>query len=503
MSSSFKAVSNTVFLTLDWTFVTILSFLYSFVIWKTLSPWDYGIIATSVNLMMILGNIGVFGMSTAAQKLIAEYVAKRQKKKIGSLIRMSFVIIFILDLLICALLLYNRSFITSALKINDSVILLIGIGTFVFSTFYISTSVLFGLQDMKKYFKSNLVGNALKLLISSMLIFLGFSYFGPLIGVVIGFSIIPILRFKPFWFSADKNFDKKKVLLEYSLPAFIAIIAGVVFNNAHYIILTAIKNPEITGLFSLAMTISALIALIPSIITQAIFPIISQLSINKSFRIKEVKLIGTALRYSLLFTIPFSLMIVILMKSLILFLRIKMEYLSAVQYLPILSLSSLLIGCASILTSNIYAIGKPKVNRNIVILVAAVFLLTSIPMTYTFSAYGLAFSFLIAAVLQFVLSYFYINKFINFKLPINTIGKILISSVIFAFLLYFGEKYFTSFILKTVVATISLVAYMVVLLFLKFFNGQDIFIVRHLTENFPKRIKDVAESFCKIVEKFI
>lgn len=503
MGSTVKAVSNTVFLTLDWGFTTLLSFAYSFVIWKMLNPWDYGIITTAVNLMMMLGSISMFGMNTAIQKLVAEYVVKRQKEKIGSIIRMSLVIIFVFDLLICALLFFNRSFIASALKITDNVVLLICIGTVVFSLFYITSNILCGLQDMKGYFKTGLVGNISKFLISTTLIFLGFSYFGPLIGVIIGFAIVPFLRFKPFWFATSKNFDRKKVILEYSLPAFLAILASVVFNNAQYIILTTIKNPEVTGLFSLAMTISALIALIPSIINQAIFPIMSQFSVGKSLRLKGTKLIGTALRYSLLFTIPFSLMIVILMRSLILFLKIKIEYLSAVQYLPILSLSSLLIGCAGILTSNIYAIGKPKLNRNITILTAIVFLITSIPMTYLFSAYGLAFSFLIAGVLQFTVSYFYINRFIGFKLPLNAIGKILISSIIFTLLLYFGEKYFTSFILKAVVATISLVAYMVVLLFLKFFNGQDIFIVRHLTENFPKRIKDVAESFCKIVEKFI
>lgn len=503
MGSSIKAVSNTIFLSLDWIFITIFSFIYSFVIWQTLKPWDYGIITTSVNLMMMLGNIGMLGMNTAVQKLIAEYVVKRKKENIGPLIRMSFVIIFILDLSICAILILNRSFIAASLKITENVVWLICAGTFVFSLFYITSNILLGFQDMKGYFKTSFIGNLLKLVISTALIFFGFSYFGPLLGVIIGFATVPLLRFKSLSFNKVEGFDKRHILFEYSLPAFVAIIATIIFNNAHYIILTVIKNPEITGLFSLAMVISTLIALIPNIITQATFPIMSQLSVKKNSRLKQAKLIGTALRYSLLLTIPFASVIVILMKSAILFFKIKMEYLPAVQYLPILSLGSLLIGCAGIFSSNIYAIGKTKVNRNITILVALIFLLSSIPMTYLFSAYGLAFSFLAAAILQFAIGYFYINKLIHFKLPLVSTCKILFTSAVLLLLIYFGEKYFESFILKFFVAAASLVVYITLLLFLKFFNGQDVFIVRHATSSFPKRIRDLAEILCKIIEKFI
>jgi len=503
MSSSVKAVSNTVFLTLDWISVTILSFLYSFVIWKTLSPWDYGIISTSVNLMMILGNISLFGMHATVQKLIAEYAAKNQKGKIGSLIRMSLVVVFVADAIICSALLLNRYSLASALKTTENVIWMVCIGTVVFSLFYISTNILFGFQDMKGYFKTSLAGNILKFLVSTGLILLGFGYFGPLIGVAIGFAVVPFLRFKPHWFYKSNGLDRKKIILEYSLPAFLAMLATLTFNNAHYVILTVIKTPEITGLFSLAMVISALIALIPNIITQAIFPIMSQLSVNKKSNNKQARLINTALRYSLFFAIPFSSAIVIMMRPLILFLKIKTEYLPAVQYLPMLAMGSLLLGCGGIFLSSIYAIGKPKVNRNIAVLAAIVFLMASIPMTYLFSAYGLAFSFLAVSVIQFSLSYFYIKKFLPLKLPIASILKILVASVIFIILLYNLEKYFESFVLKAIVALASFAVYIAFLVLSKFFNGQDVFIVRHIAGNLPKPIRRIAEFFCSIFEKFI
>jgi len=503
MSSSTKAVSNTIFLTLDWISISLLSFIYSFVIWKTLDPWDYGIITTSVNIMMMLGNISMFGMGIAAQKLIAEYNEKKQGGKIGSLIRFSLILIFIFDIFICAVLLLNSNFFASVLKIDESVIWFICAGTFIFSVFYITSSILLGFQDMKGFFKTNLVGNILKLVISTTLILLGLRYFGPLAGVVIGFAVVPLIRFKRNWFGSSKDFERKKVVIDYCLPAFVAGLASTVFSNVHYIILTVIKNPEVTGLFSLAMTVATLVALVPGIISQAIFPITSQLSARKNSKGRQVKLVGTAFRYSLLIAIPFAIMLVIMLKPLILFIKLKMEYLPAVQYMPILATGSLLLGCGGIFSSSIYAIGKTRVNRNIFVLSAIVFLLFSIPMTYFFSAYGLAFSFLLVAALQFTLSYFFITKYTSLKLPLANIGKILLSSLIFMLVLYFSEKYFESFILKVSVTAVSFAVYAVALLLMKSFNGQDILLIRHIAENSPKPVKDAAELACRIMEKFM
>jgi O-antigen/teichoic acid export membrane protein len=486
---------------LDWISTTLISFAYSFVIWKTLSPADYGIITTSINLMMILGGIGLLGMGTAVQKLIAEYLVKNKRGNIGQLIRMSFITFLIIDLVVSAILLSNRSFFASALKINENVIWLICIGIFIFSFYSISSNILYGFQNMKGYFKTDVTGNLLKFIVSTLLILLGFSYFGPLIGFLICFTVIPLLRLKPSWFHSGTGIDKKYIMMEYSLPAFVFILATLVFNYSHYIILTVIKNPEVTGLFSLAMVIASLVSLIPTIITQAIFPIMSQLSVKKNSKMKQVKLINAALRYSLLFAIPFSIALTIMLKPLILFLKIKTEYLPAVQYLPIASLGWIFIGCASIFSNNLYAIGKTKINRNIAILTTVLFLVTSIPMTYYFSAYGLVSAFLAVGIVQFFTSYHYMKKFLNFKLPLADVGKILFSSVIFILLLYFGEKYLASFVLKVMLVFIAAIIYGAVLSrLLKFFNGQDIFIIRSVSSNLPKPIRNITD---RLIEKFL
>jgi len=501
MSSPVKAVSNTVFLSLDWAFITLFSFIYSFVIWRTLTPFEYGIISTSVNLMMILGSISMLGMNTAVQKLISEYVEKRQRREIGSVVKMSMTIIFIMDAAICALLIANASYIASVLKVTEPVVWLIAAGTFVFSMMYITSNILIGFQDMKGFFKTNFLGNLSKLLLSTTFIFLGFSYFGPLLGVLIGFSLIPLMRLKVFRYPAAEKYEKKKVLFEYAMPAFISLLASLTFNNSHYIILTVIKNPEATGLFSLAMVIATLISLVPNIIAQAIFPIMSQLSVKKK-KAKQSKLIGIAFRYSLFLAIPLSIFIVAFLKPLILFLKIKTEYLPAIQYLPLLSVGSILFGCAGIFSSALYAIGKTKVSRNIWVSSAVVFLLTSIPLTYMFSAYGIVYAFLITNALFFLASYIFLRKYLGFKTPVASISKILFASLMLLAVVYFGGARFESFIMKIFVAAIAFSLYIAALLMMRFFNGQDIFIIRNVTEKMPEKIKKLAEIPCKIIGKF-
>ena len=81
--------------------------MYWFVIAKNLLPQSYGIISTSVNLMLLLGSISMFGLNTAIAKLIPEYSKKKQEEKIISLIRFSTKIVSISNLILISIILIN------------------------------------------------------------------------------------------------------------------------------------------------------------------------------------------------------------------------------------------------------------------------------------------------------------------------------------------------------------------------------------------------------------
>jgi len=487
MNLKSKAISNTVYLALDWFFVTLFSFCYSYVIWKNLSPEHYGIITTAVNLMMPLGVMTLFGANNALTKLLPEYIKTKKNRKINSLIKLSIRIFIISNLVLTPILFVLAPYLASILKTTQTVIWLIIIGTIVFSFFYLTSAIVYGYQNMKLYFKTAFIGNLIKFLSSTVLIFFAFQHFGPIIGVILGFSLISLFRIKKSWFTlkSDNFLNKKKIILEYFLPAFIGTISWIIFNNTHYIILTILHDPSATGIYAMAMTVTIPILLIPLILNQAIFPITSLLCVVKDAKKRQAYLIDTVLRYTLLLTLPLAILLIIFFKSLILLLKFKFEYLGAAQFLPILSPAVIIFGCGSIILSSLYAIRKPKINRDISIFTAMIFLFLSVTLTYLFSAYGLSFAYLISATILFLSSFFYIRKYISLSFQTKNILKIFISSIIFFLICYVTDVLTINFFIKLILIFFGILVYLLVLLFLKFYKIVDVKILEFLGHKIP------------------
>ena len=87
MSLRKKLISNTIYLFLDWFVLTLMGFFYWLVAGKTLLPKEYGIVSTSVNLALVLVGISLLGLNITIQKLIPELLARRERRKINSLIK--------------------------------------------------------------------------------------------------------------------------------------------------------------------------------------------------------------------------------------------------------------------------------------------------------------------------------------------------------------------------------------------------------------------------------
>jgi O-antigen/teichoic acid export membrane protein len=481
-------------MSLSWISNTLISFLYWFVIAKNLLPQSYGIISTSINLMMMLASISMFGFDTVFIKLIPEYSKTNQEKKIISLIISSIKIIFISNLILVLIMFLFSSFFATILKISQDTVWIIGIGFTAFSYFYLTTSILSGYQNMRKLFKTRLIGDIIKFLLSSILILVGvyllksnfpFGYYGPLIGTILSFLIISLLRYDIFNFKKCNNcLNTKEIVFKYSLPAFVATLALLIFNNVPYVVLTILKTPEITGFFSTAMTVTSPILLVPTILNAALFPLISQLCVEKNAKKKQAHVINCLFRYCLFLLLPFAAFLILFSRELIL-LFAKSEYLLAVPLFSILGPALIIFGCGNIFLSGLYAIRKPNINRNIMVLTSILFLVSSIPLTYLFSSYGLSLAFLISVTILMLSSYYYSKKYLPLKMPIRNILKIFISSTIFFLICYITSSLAVHFIIKFVIVIFGSLFYLYLLLFLKFYNMDDVRILEFLSKKVP------------------
>ncbi len=496
MNSGEKLVGNSFFLFTDWFSLTVLSLLYWFVIGKTLPPENYGIIATSTNLILMISGLSLIGMQLTVPKLVSEYAQKKQYDKLKSLVSFSMKIVILIVSAISLSMILFSGFFTNLFNLPLDALIIVSVSLFVWSLWSLSTSILLGLQNMKYIFQTNLVGNILRILLAVAMISAGFAYVGPLAATLIGLFLIILLRWKFFSLYSPAKINKKQVIMKYAIPAFVAGIAVILFSNAPNIILNTIQGPAVTGLFAIAITVSSPLATIPSTFSSASFPIVSALSTERNPNKKQMRLINFATRYSFFMTIPaFTILIVFAEKILLMFSRV--EYLPAVQLIPIIALSTIVWGVGQIFNSSIYAIRKPNVSRNIVVLSTITFFVMAFPLTYILSSFGTAVSYLASTLVFAILSYAYLRKSIKLKFDSMVFMKIISSSILFGAIIY-SVKFFDNIIIKFLLLSLGIASYFGILLVMKYYSKDDARVFEIISMKSPVFKKQIMQ-----ISKFI
>lgn len=478
-----KLISNTTYLLLDWIVIASISFLFWVSLGKTLAKEELGIVSTLINLVVLLSWVSYLGIILALQKLIPEFKEKNPKK-VSALIRISAKPILIaLAIVLLTMFIFSNQ-LAAILKVSRQGILISIFSLFSLVLFSFFGSIIYGFQNMKKYFLTDSLQSILKLIISLILIFLGLRFYGPLIGFGLGYFIAMFLRVNLKYFR-NKNSDfSYKQLFSYASPALISTIAMYTLSNSQYIILTIIKDTGVTGIFTIAFLITSFIAVIVNALTSALFPIISGLSADHKKKSRGGYLIGLVLRNSLIITMPISVVILTFSNWFVLSFS-SVEYIYASTYFPMLIPAAILFGLGGIFNSNLYAVGKPKISRNIIVLAALLFLSISIPSVQYFSALGLSVAYLISMAFYFVLNLAYVRKFLKITFFAKDILKILISSAFTGFILLLLYPLVNSTITFVAISIFSVLIYLLVLLPLKFYRNEDIKILEFFAKKIP------------------
>lgn len=491
-----KIISNTVYLFLDWIIVAIFSFVFWFFLGKTLMKQELGIVSTMINFVALLSWISLLGTTLAIQKLIPEFKNKNAKK-LHALIRISIKpVLIILTVILLAMFIFSNQ-LSAILKVPHEGILISIFSIFAIVPFTFFGSILYGLQNMKKYFLTDFFQVFLRVLISVFLIILGLKFYGPLIGFGLGYFIVSFMRIDLKYFKNNNSYFSYKELFYYASPAFILTITSSIITNSQYIILTILKNPGVTGIFTIAFLLTSFIGIMINVLTSAMFPIISGLSVNRKMKSKESYLITLVLRYSLTIIIPISIILLIFSNWVVLSFS-SVEYISASNYFPILIPAAILFGIGSMFNSNLYAIGKPNISRNILVATTMLFLTTSILAVQYFSAFGMSFAYLTSMFFYFTLNLIYIRKFLAIRFFTADILKNLLSSVFIGLFLLFLYPLIHNIIIVAIVSLSSIIIYFLLLSPLKFYRFEDIKIL----EFFAKRIP-ALNKFLTIIINFL
>ncbi|MCD6483223.1 MAG: oligosaccharide flippase family protein, partial [Candidatus Aenigmarchaeota archaeon] len=241
-----KAVSNTIYLALNWLTLTGLSFLYWVIAGKLLLPSEYGKATTAYQIMFFLGSIANLGLGFAVSKVIPELIMKKQERKIPTIIKFSLKIALSIALVLAILLVLSTPLLNKKLGFNlrDTVFIALGLLFAQLSGFF--SRVWYGYQNMKKIWINSMINQITKLAVASFLIYSGYKYFGPIAGLVAMYFVSFLLYFSPKIIRDGTRYNTRHLFYELAIPAFFANVFVMIFNNTQYIILSLMKNTEST-----------------------------------------------------------------------------------------------------------------------------------------------------------------------------------------------------------------------------------------------------------------
>jgi len=485
MKTSEKLISNSIYLFLQFFSSILFSFIFWLLIGKTFDPSEYGIIATSINFVILSSGFLMLGISTALTKLIPEILIKKGIDDVNSLIKLSIKPLIILSIFLIPILLFFSNQFSVLLKIPHNIMILNIISLFIYIFFLFFGAIQYSLQKMKNYSFTDFFQYLFRIFFGVILLFLGFGYFGILIGFYLSYLLFTFFRFDLNHFKGNKKPSiSYKKLFDYALPALLISISFYLITNGQYIILSILKNTEATGLFAVAFAPISMITVLLTVLNSSLIPIISGLSADHKTKGQQTRLISIILRYALFFAFPAAILMLVFSKYIILLLS-KPDFLPSTSYFPILIPAAIFNGLGLIFQTNIYAIGYPKKSRDISIFIALLFLSLSVPLTYFYSAFGLSFSYLITMIFFFLISFFNLRKFLKIKFPWGDFKKIVISSLIISLVLFLLRPFVDSLFLFISASIVIVLFYLLVLLFLKFYRTEDVKILEFLSHNIP------------------
>ncbi len=487
-----KAVSNTIYLFLDWIAVMGFGYLFWVVLAKLQTPEIVGRVSSVISLGLLLSFVAVLGFNTAITKLFPEYLVKKTEDKV------KYAIGWTLKITLLAGIAFLLATSVAGILMPSLVSLEYGVGLgFVVLTFALYTmtiSYLMGLQKMRKIATTDFVYGIVKISLAVLLASYGFV--GATLAFIAATVLVSLWRIAQLPKAFDK-FDRKEVT-NYSIPAFFVGIGLMVFNQINIVAVNALSGAAETGIFAIAFMFSLPIKTIPNVVSNAISPLIAQHGAeNKPKTVERLIRLGT--RYSLLIIAPLVIVYVIFTKNIILLFSTS-QYLSGELAMRLLSISYPLAGLGVLLGNALYSSGQVKNSRNVFLTTGIVDVLLCLLLIPMLGSVGSSVAYLIASVVLFFGSAFFLRKTVRFSLELGSIFKYLVSigsCVGVSAMIYRSIPGVAGLVAGTVAAYAS---YFTILLLTNFFTEDDVKILREVQNKVPYA-KPILEPMAAFMDR--
>jgi len=256
--------------------VNALNYLYHLIMGRLLGPTQYGELAALISLIGLLGII-----PGSINLVVVKYIsAIKNKDKLTNLVSWLRDKVFKASLIFSLLIVAISPVISSFLHIEKIIyIILLAISLIFAVSTLLNRAVLQGLLKFKEMVLSLSLESGTKLLISIVLIFLGFRVGGAILALVISAAVGWYLSKKFLNLPAAKKMNilpELKSMASYTFPVFIYTISITSLYSSDLILVKHFLSPYEAGLYAALSTLGKIIFFGSGPIGSTMFPIISQ-----------------------------------------------------------------------------------------------------------------------------------------------------------------------------------------------------------------------------------
>lgn len=252
-----------------------LNYLYHLMMVKLLTPPIYGELAALLSLIGLLGIVPA-SLSIVIIKFVS---AAKNEDEIINIVSWFNSKVFIFSLTTFLLITISSPLISSFLKIDNNLVIILVAMSFIFSlAALLYKSVLQGILKFQQMVLTLFTETGLKLLLGVTLVYLGFSILGAVFGLVIA-SLVGFLLSRWFIRQYLKQSDKTptvKPMLFYSIPVLIQSVAATSLYSSDIILVKHFFSAHDAGIYAIISTLGKIIFFGTGPIGAVMFPYVSQ-----------------------------------------------------------------------------------------------------------------------------------------------------------------------------------------------------------------------------------
>jgi O-antigen/teichoic acid export membrane protein len=313
---------------------------------RLLGPSGYGIYALALAVSGLFGSVGNLGVSTALNKFIPEHIHRKDKSAIEDLLANSFAVTLITGIAFAAISFAISGLVATYAFHNPSYTIFIELASIsILSSmlFGASYSALLGFNKGSHIAAINTTQAVLQAGIAVFLVLIGFGPAGPIIGLIIGYSVaflyslyLIYVKNKLRMFVMPSKASIKKIF-SFSLPVAGATAVQSLTSNLSLIVLGVFATAFVIGNFGVASRVNSLIDVISGSISVSLLAMFSTTLVNK----KTSKSIGRFFNYTIYYS-------VLMLAPILFFIAVLAKPFSYVAFSGVYSIAPLYIAIMSI-----------------------------------------------------------------------------------------------------------------------------------------------------------